>query len=67
MSTVMIRCPRTDRAVSTQIDTEAAVLERLPAVAGRMHCPACGETHTWSAREAWLETPSLAPGAPPED
>ncbi len=54
MGTVMIRCPRTNRAVSTQIDTEASVFERLPEVASRLRCPACGEEHVWTARDAWL-------------
>ena len=43
MGTVMIRCPRTDRAVSTEIETEASVFHRLPEVASRLRCPACGE------------------------
>jgi len=62
MSAVMIRCPRTDRAVSTQIDTEASVFQRLPEVESRMQCPACGEEHVWSPSNAWLETVTLAPG-----
>jgi hypothetical protein len=54
MGTVMIRCPRTGDAVSTEINTEAGVFERLPDVASRMTCPACGEVHVWTARDAWL-------------
>jgi hypothetical protein len=61
MGTVMIRCPRTGTAVSTQIDTEATVLERLPSVAARLHCPACGEEHTWTAGDAWLSDNPLVP------
>ena len=61
MATVMIRCPRTNRAVSTQIDTELVVFERLPEVAARLHCPACGEVHVWTAREAWLSDAPLVP------
>ena len=34
MGAVMIRCPRTGRAVSTAIETEPAVFSRLPEVAG---------------------------------
>jgi len=68
MGAVMIRCPRTGRAVSTAIETEPAVFSRLPQVAGRMLCPDCGQEHTWSASEAWLEEATLAPkpgdGAP---
>jgi hypothetical protein len=61
MGAVMIRCPRTGHAVSTAIETEPAVFSRLPCVAARMHCPVCGEEHVWTAREAWLEEPTLSP------
>jgi hypothetical protein len=62
MGTVMIRCPRTDRAVSTEIDTESSVFERLPEVASRLHCAACGEVHVWTARDAWLSDSPLVVG-----
>jgi hypothetical protein len=61
MGTVMIRCPRTGDAVSTQIETEPSIFARLPEVAARMYCPLCGEDHVWSASEAWLSEPSLVP------
>jgi hypothetical protein len=61
MGMVMIRCPRTNLAVSTEIDTEASVFERLPAVESRLQCPHCGDEHVWTARNAWLAEPSLAP------
>jgi hypothetical protein len=54
MSSVMIRCPNTGRAVSTAIETEPTVFRRLPKVASRMLCPACGEEHDWSVSSAWL-------------
>ena len=65
MGTVMIRCPRTGVAVSTEIDTEASDFDRLPAVAARIRCPLCGEDHVWTARDAWLEEPSLVPQIKP--
>ena len=61
MGAVMIRCPRTGRAVSTEIETEPSVFSRLPKVAGRMRCPDCGAEHTWSASQAWLEDATLVP------
>ena len=64
MGAVMILCPRTGRAVSTEIETEPSVFDRLPEVVGRMRCPDCGNEHTWSASEAWLEGPILAPKVP---
>jgi hypothetical protein len=57
----MIQCPRTGRAVSTEIETEQAVFSRLPEVAGRMRCADCGEEHRWSASQAWLQEPAPAP------
>ena len=48
MSAVMIRCPITGRAVSTAIETEPSVFRKLPKVAARMHCPACGQDHVWT-------------------
>jgi hypothetical protein len=54
MSSVMIRCPATGRAVSTAIETESSVFRKLPRVAARMHCPACGQDHVWSVSSAWL-------------
>jgi predicted RNA-binding Zn-ribbon protein involved in translation (DUF1610 family) len=54
MSAVMITCPQTGRAVSTEIETEAAVLRKLPSLAGRMICPACGKEHVWRTSAAWL-------------
>jgi hypothetical protein len=54
MSTVMIRCPATGLAVSTAIETELSTFQKLPKVAGHMHCPACGLDHTWSTCSAWL-------------
>jgi predicted RNA-binding Zn-ribbon protein involved in translation (DUF1610 family) len=54
MTSIMIRCPNTGRAVSTAIETEKAVFQKLPTVASSMHCPACGEDHVWSIGSAWL-------------
>ena len=64
MGAVMIRCPRTGRAVSTAIETEPSVFSRLPEVAARMICPLCAEEHVWTAKEAWLEEPTLVPVPP---
>ena len=54
MSSVMIRCPTTGRAVSTEIETEPGVFRHLPNMRARMHCPACGQEHAWQTSEAWL-------------
>ncbi len=54
LSSVMIMCPETGRAVSTAIEVESSVFRKLPKVAARMHCPACGGEHVWSVGSAWL-------------
>ena len=54
MSMVMIKCPTTGRSVSTAIETESSVFHRLPKVASRMLCPACGQEHVWMMGSAWL-------------
>ena len=53
MSSVMIRCPKTGRPVSTAIETEPSVFRRLPKVEAHMLCPACGQEHLWQS-SAWL-------------
>ena len=64
MSSVMIRCPTTGRPVSTAIEMEPSVFNRLPDVAGRMRCPACGREHVWAVRSAWLsDAPRAVDGA----
>jgi predicted RNA-binding Zn-ribbon protein involved in translation (DUF1610 family) len=55
MSSVMIRCPNTGHAVSTEIETEPSVFHKLPNMRARMHCPACGREHVWRTHDAWLE------------
>lgn len=54
MSSVMIKCPTTGRAVSTEIETEPSVFRKLPHVVARMGCPACGQEHAWTTSTAWL-------------
>jgi len=65
MSSVMIACPETGRAVSTAIEVEPSVFRKLPNVAARMRCPACGKEHVWSTASAWLAgEPRLVRKAP---
>ena len=54
MSSVMIRCPNTGRAVSTAIEVEPHVFRKLPKISARMLCPACRQEHDWSISSAWL-------------
>ena len=54
MSSVMIRCPVTGRAVSTAIETEPSVFRKLPKITAHMRCPACRQDHEWTMSSAWL-------------
>jgi hypothetical protein len=53
MGMIMINCPSTGRAVSTEIEIQN--VDRLPTVIARMVCPACGGVHEWTKNDAWLE------------
>jgi hypothetical protein len=55
MSSVMIRCPNTGLAVSTQIEMESAVFRKLAKMAARMTCAACGQEHVWMTSAGWLD------------
>ena len=55
MSAVMIRCPVTGRPISTQIETEPSIFGILPQVEAHTLCPACGQDHAWTRRDAWLQ------------
>ena len=58
---VMVRCPIVDRAVSTGIICD---LKRFSALCepASLLCPECGNTHQWSAADAWLRDPCFAEG-----
>jgi hypothetical protein len=60
---VMVKCPATGRELSTGIEMDAATFAQLPEIRAQIVCPACGQDHTWSTREAWLGNPE--PSAPP--
>ena len=54
MSAVMITCPKTERAISTGIETDEYSFEQIADVLCSAQCPLCGLDHTWWKREAWL-------------
>jgi hypothetical protein len=65
ISILMVRCPDTGAELSTGIEMDAATFERLPEIQSQMTCPACGRSHVWSTREAWLGNPPPAAPALP--
>jgi len=54
MALLMIKCPHTARPISTGIETDEAQLKSLPDVLRTCNCMACGMSHSWWKREAWL-------------
>ncbi|MEA2903122.1 MAG: hypothetical protein QOI12_509 [Alphaproteobacteria bacterium] len=52
MGVVMINCPSTGRAVSTEIET--STVAELPTVIATTFCSACGCVHEWTKDDAWL-------------
>jgi CO dehydrogenase/acetyl-CoA synthase delta subunit len=65
MSTIMIRCPHTEAAVSTGIDMDWTAFNRLRDVRSEIICPSCGGTHVWTARDAWLTHGARDPNGAP--
>jgi len=51
---VMVKCPATSRELSTGVEMDAAMFERLPDIRSRIKCPVCNLDHDWSTRDAWL-------------
>ncbi len=47
-------CPKTGRMVDVGVDSEISTLLRIRSEIIRAECPACGETHEWSVKDATL-------------
>lgn len=54
MGRLMIRCPETGRAISTDIPVSREAFAAMPVFFGRTFCPHCQATHEWFAKEAWV-------------
>jgi hypothetical protein len=52
MGILMISCPSTGRAVSTEIEMHR--VDQLPSVIATIECSACGRVHEWTKADAWL-------------
>jgi hypothetical protein len=56
MAVLLIKCPHTDRPISTGIEIDGAeTLANLPDVLSHVKCPECGLEHARWTREAWLQ------------
>jgi hypothetical protein len=54
MGMVMIRCPETQRAISTGMQVDRATFRSMPVFFIRILCPLCGKNHEWFAKGAWV-------------
>jgi hypothetical protein len=55
MAILLIKCPHTDRPISTGLEVDPETFAKLPDILSHVKCPECGLKHTWWTREAWLE------------
>ena len=54
MPDIMIRCCNRAVIVSTGLSTNTVQFELLPDRAVPLQCHACGKTHHWRPRDAWV-------------
>jgi hypothetical protein len=54
MGIVMIRCPETQRAISTGMQVDRETFHATPVFFSRTDCSSCGTTHEWFAKDAWV-------------
>ena len=51
---VVIKCPETDTEVSVGIQMDLHTFDLLPTEQVILKCPACGNRHAWSKKDAYL-------------
>jgi transcription elongation factor Elf1 len=54
MERLFFTCPVTRRSVDVGVETEIDTLLRIKSEKVRAQCPACGQIHEWTVREASL-------------
>jgi len=54
MERLFFTCPVTRRSVDVEVETEIGTLLRIKSEKVRAQCPACGQVHEWTVREAEL-------------
>ena len=55
MGAVLIKCPKTGKAIRTGIDLPKQAFEHSTFTNNATSCPECGRSHTWSKKDAWVE------------
>lgn len=54
MGMLMIRCPKTERAISTGRYVSPAAFGSTPVFFSRTYCTHCRTMHEWFAKDAWV-------------
>jgi len=54
MGMLMIRCPKTGRAIETGRYVEVTAFRSTPVFFSRTFCPLCRTVHEWFATDAWV-------------
>ncbi len=54
MRTIMIKCPKTGRWISTGINVHPETYSSIPEAVAKTRCPDCGEDHWWSKKDALI-------------
>jgi hypothetical protein len=57
MGMIMVKCPKTGRAIPTDITIDRDSFQRSPVFFRRTRCPICNTEHAWFARDAWVDEP----------
>jgi endogenous inhibitor of DNA gyrase (YacG/DUF329 family) len=51
---VVIKCPETDEEVPIGVLMDLHTFACLPTQSVELSCPACGQVHAWSKKDAYL-------------
>ena len=54
MGMIMIRCPETQRAISTGMQIDCATFRSTPVFFSHTYCSFCRTRHEWFAKDAWV-------------
>jgi hypothetical protein len=52
---VMIRCAESGESVPAGVSIDAATFKTSTLSDQTVRCPHCGQEHTWSKKDAWIE------------
>ena len=61
MARILIKCPTTERSVSTVLRMREPAFEQLTGTHA-FRCAACNQIHSWQKQDAWLEPMLSATG-----